>query len=68
MKITTIQKILDTSVEIAAPATPILSPNISIALPVTLIRLEIIETTIGYLELPHDLKIAEPALNKARNG
>ena len=68
INITTIQNTLDTSVDIAAPATPILNTNIRIAFPHTFITLEITDTIIGYLELPHDLNIAEPALNSARNG
>ena len=68
INITTIQNTLDTSVDIAAPATPILNTNIRSAFPHTFITLEITDTIIGYLELPHDLNIAEPALNNARNG
>ena len=38
------------------------------AFPATLKTLDITDTTIGYLELPHDLNNAEPAENSAKNG
>ena len=68
INITTIQNTLDISVDIAAPDTPILNTNIRSAFPATLKTLDTTDTTIGYLELPHDLNNAEPAENSAKNG
>jgi hypothetical protein len=68
MKITTIQRILENSVEMAAPATPILKPKIKIALPTIFTQFEITEIFIGNFALPPALKKAEPALKRARNG
>ena len=58
---TTAQKILDTSVDMAAPATPMPKPNIRIAFPPILRKLDIIDIVIGVLLFFCALIIDAPA-------
>ena len=59
---------LDSSVDNAAPATPIFMPKIKTAFPAIFKTFVPAATNIGSLALLSALKNAAPALNSARNG
>ena len=65
---TTAQKTLDASVDSAAPATPMPSPNIRIALPPILRKLDIIDIVIGLLLSFWALIMDAPASYRPMNG
>ena len=62
------QKILEISVDSAAPATPIWKPKIRIAFPTIFIILEITEMVIGSLVFSCARNTEDPALKAAING
>ena len=66
--IATAEMTRETSVEVAAPATPMSKPKIRMALPPTLMAFIIMERYIGTLELPIVRNTAAPALYRAIKG